>query len=701
MLITEQQFVHEFCHNKNTDKVSPMLRKLTRKKQASIDSSRERGIVLSLQSGNRSVDYLVELVRKIRPSSSRNIEEAEKNFQALLFRLQEDKSLLFSLRRSLLSQFLRTSLIPALTESGLISSRGFVQELSGKIKHKILPALRRRNDFLFVIERVFYKKDDYVWVEGMDSSLWEKLFELIGIQINLSEPKLIKQLQDAMQIVSYRITTLGLEKEITNRYDDVHDAVFPFIEQNRLVNLYIERGVHAEATEEQKLILANLTEALHNCRQSLQWIHEQRKVYGTSLAQTYVMKRVEQLIERMFIIADALDSNNSFNTERFIQYFRTVIRNENRKNSVREFLSENLGLLAYQISEHSGRRGESYITTTRRDYWNILKSAMGGGFIISFIAVFKNLLGKVTGIPFWQGLLFSANYSMGFILIQESGSTLATKQPAFTASAVASSLDSEKHNGKPDLYNLALTVAKVSRSQIASFIGNLIIVFPLTYFLAWLFHWATGMKIAEGAYAEKLLAMQHPWQSPALFFACITGFFLFLSGIIAGYVENYVVYGKIAERVRLNPVIKNNISEKKMQWLVNYINDSFGGLAGNIALGFFLGMAFLIGHLSGIPFDIRHITISAGNAAIGFYGLDHNVPVAYAITIFYGVLLIGFLNFLISFGLAFYVAVKSRGIRLKDYPEFLGILFRYLRKYPSDFIRPHKTVRTAEEIGAV
>ncbi|MBI3719262.1 MAG: hypothetical protein HY252_11810 [Sphingobacteriales bacterium] len=679
-----------------------MLRILTRKKQSSTpDSSKERGIVLSLQSGNRSVDYLVELVRKIRPASPGNIEEAEKNFQALLFRLQDDKSLLFSLRRSLLTQFLRTDLIPALTESGLISSRGFVQELSAKLKHKFLPALKRRDDFLYVIERVFYKKKDYLWVEGMDSSLWEKFFELIGIQINMSEPQLIKQLQGALQIVSYRITTLGLEKEITHRFDDVNDAVFPFIEQNRLVNLYIERYNQNFNGEESKLILSNLSESLHNCRQSLQWIHDQRRVYGTSLAQTYVVKRVEQLIERMFIIVDALDMNNSFNTERFIQYFRTVIRNENRKNSVKEFLSENLGLLAYQISEHSGRRGESYITTTRRDYWSILKSAMGGGFIISFIAIFKNLLSKVTGIPFWQGMLFSANYSMGFILIQESGSTLATKQPAFTASAVASSLDSEKHNGEPDLYNLALTVAKVSRSQIASFIGNLIIVFPLTYLLAWLFHWATGMKIAEGEYAEKMLMNQHPWQSPALFFACITGFFLFLSGIIAGYVENYVVYGKIAERVRLNPIIKNNISEKKMMWLSNYINDSLGGLAGNIALGFFLGMAFLVGHIFGIPFDIRHITISAGNTAIAFYGLDHNVPLTYGLTIFFGVLLIGFLNFLISFGLAFYVAVKSRGIRLKDYPEFLGILFKYLRKHPSDFIRPHKNVRTTEEITTI
>jgi site-specific recombinase len=41
-----------------------------------------------------------------------------------------------------------------------------------------------------------------------------------------------------------------------------------------------------------------------------------------------------------------------------------------------------------------------------------------------------------------------------------------------------------------------------------------------------------------------------------------------------------------------------------------------GALVGNIALGFFLGMAGFIGHIFGIPFDIRHITIAAGNSAI-------------------------------------------------------------------------------------
>src|SRR6185436_10171288 len=106
--------------------------------------------------------------------------------------------------------------------------------------------------------------------------------------------------------------------------------------------------------------------------------------------------------------------------------------------------------------------------------------------------------------------------------------------------AVAGSLDIKKMNRQPNLYNLAVTVAKVSRSQIASFFGNLIIVFPLTFLLAWLYHRTFHVKIADGEAAISLLKEQHPWLSPSLFYACITGFFLFLSGIIAGYIQNKI-----------------------------------------------------------------------------------------------------------------------------------------------------------------
>ncbi len=68
-----------------------------------------------------------------------------------------------------------------------------------------------------------------------------------------------------------------------------------------------------------------------------------------------------------------------------------------------------------------------------------------------------------------------------------------------------------------------------------------------------------------------------------------------------------------------------------------------------------------------------------------------SVNLNFLITVFIGVLFIGFLNFLVSFSLAFIVAVRSRGIHLREYPEFLQILWKYFRTHPLDFFRPQET----------
>jgi site-specific recombinase len=673
--------------------------RLTRRKKDSIETpAKQQALVLPLHTANRSLEFLVEMIKKVRPENPRNIEEAELKFKALLYQVSQERTSLFSLRKALLSQFLKTNIVNALTESGIVSSRGFVQELQSKIKHKLLPALQSADDFLFVINKIFYKKTDHIWLEGMDPELWKQFFEMLGIQINLTEPSLIQQLQRSLQIMSYRITTLGLEKEMTHRYENFEDAIYPFLEQNRLVNEYLQLSEVSGAAEKQRLLLDNIGEALHNCNQSIQWIRDQRKTYGTSLAQTYILTRLQQQINRLFIILDVLDSDNSFNTERFVEYFKTVVHNENRKNSVKEFLSENTGYLAYQIAEHGGRTGERYISTTRKEFWKMFWSACGGGVIISFIGVIKNLLSAMKLAPFWQGFLYSTNYSLGFILIQDTGSTLATKQPAYTANNVASSFDVQKVGDTPDLRNLAITIARVSRTQLASFAGNLMVVFPLTYILAMLFFEITGTKIASGDAAHKLLLDQQPFHSLALLYACFTGFFLFASGLIAGYVENYVVYGKVGERLRNLSSFKSAFKEKRRYKIIHYIENNLGALIGNIALGFFLGMAGFFGKIFGIPFDIRHITISAANTAIGFFGMDHGIPAKELWYTIAGVFSIGFLNFAVSFGLAFFVAVKSRGIHLRDYPEFLGILGRYLKKYPRDFIKAPSN-RTAKQLS--
>ena len=663
---------------------------LFRKKKPAnfIESVKRRSTVIHTGDKKAGLEFLTSFFSAIRPNKENKVPAI--NLQVLMREMDEHPILLSNLHNALVSQLIQTDLTSALTESGIPMANGFWQEFFGRLRHKMIPALQNENDFLYIISRIFYRSDDYKWVEAIPHDQWKQFFGNIGLAFSVDDKHILLQLMQSLKILSIQVANLGLEKEVRKHMVTGNIDENPFLNQTEMI-LKIEKAFIAEDENE----LGEVSERLHSLARrgidSIEFIRQNHSLSGTSIHQTYVLLILSNKLGRVELITDILEGNSQFNSDNFISFFKMLVRNENTKNSIREFLSQSLGYVAYQIAEHKGSKGSHYITSTRKEYNKMTWSAMKGGGIISFVAIIKNLLTAVELPIFWHGFVYSANYSIGFLLIDATGSTLATKQPAFTASAVASSLDTKGNTYKPNLYNLAVTVARVSRSQIASFTGNLLVVFPGTYLLAWLYYIITKTKIIEGEKAMAMLESQHPWHSLSLLYACNTGVFLFLSGIIAGYVQNKILYGRIGERLKNHPWWRTSATPEKRLRRVNFIEKNAGTIIGNISLGFMLGMSTIVQKIVGIPFDIRHITISAGNVSIALYGLGiKNVPITYLITIFMGVLAIGLLNFLVSFSLAFIVAVRSRGVKLRDYPEFLGILGRYFMNKPLDFIRPRR-----------
>ncbi|MFN3447007.1 MAG: recombinase, partial [Bacteroidia bacterium] len=191
----------------------------------------------------------------------------------------------------------------------------------------------------------------------------------------------------------------------------------------------------------------------------------------------------------------------------------------------------------------------------------------------------------------------------------------------------------------------------------------------------------------------------HPFLNPTWFYACITGVFLFVSGIISGYYDNKVIYSKIPSRLRHHPTLQKILPKRILVALSNYVEHNLGSLIGNICLGFFLGTAGFLGFIFGLPFDIRHITISSGNYAIALFTLLENIKWQYALTCLGGVLGIGVFNFLISFGLAIFVAARSRKVRAIQFIALLKWTWIYFKKYPKDFfVAPNKS-RISEDLN--
>lgn len=646
-------------------------------------------IHLSITDSSTALQFLILLFKEIRPSAKRGHQDPNKNMDQMLWALDNTPALRVAFQLSLWFMLSETKLEPAIVESGIALQKGFWQEFADRIKHKFLPPLRATDDLLHPIHQIFYLKTDYEWVEAIEREKWIRFFEFFDWSEPITEKGFQQSLLQSQRILSIQVAQLGLEPEIRNFLDANATLQNPFVRLQHawyeLEQIYVS-GEPLQLAMEQAIVIRSL---LQECDKAIEHIRKWQEEQGTSIRQTYKLLLLSNRLERLYVLIDALDANHSFDTGRFVDLFRLIIKNENRKNSLRELMSQGFSYVAYRIAEHKGTKGHKYITSNRKEYFSMIVSSMWGGVIICFVAIIKNLLGFLHWVPFWQGFVYSVNYSLGFLLIEQTHSSLATKQPAFTASAIAGSLDARKKDA--NLYELAIIIARVSRSQFASFFGNLIIVFPGTFLLAWLYDFWMGEPIAKGEAAIKLLRDQHPWQSAALLYACFTGVFLFVSGIIAGYVQNKMLFAQIKERFIKHPRMHRYLKPEHIRTLAAFWEKNAGSIIGNVALGFFLGMAGIVVKVFGVPFDIRHITIAAGNVGIGLYGLSvGDISWTFLLEVIIGVLGIGFFNFLISFGLAFFVALKSRSIQLNNYTAFLGILGRYFLKYPANFIRPPK-----------
>jgi site-specific recombinase len=165
--------------------------------------------------------------------------------------------------------------------------------------------------------------------------------------------------------------------------------------------------------------------------------------------------------------------------------------------------------------------------------------------------------------------------------------------------------------------------------------------------------------------ANVQMYLNHPFYSGSLVFAGIAGVALALSGVIIGYIDNKVVYSEVAQRIIKHPNFDPQYRLGKRRKLAAFVEKNAGAIIGNLFLGFALGMAGNIGEFIGIPFDIRHVTISSGNFAIAL-GSGYVKGTSFILTVFAGVFMIGIINIASSFLISFVLACRSRSLSLKQ-----------------------------------
>ncbi|MEO8761609.1 MAG: hypothetical protein ABI448_12005, partial [Bacteroidia bacterium] len=263
--------------------------------------------------------------------------------------------------------------------------------------------------------------------------------------------------------------------------------------------------------------------------------------------------------------------------------------------------------------------------------------------------------------------------------------TLATKQPAMTASFIAKSIEETGTDKK----SLSVVLAQILRSQFVSLVGNLIVVLPVCFLVAWGFDRFLFIKIFSYSSAEAHLTANHPFLSGSLIFAAITGVYLSLSGLITGYYDNKVVFSEIPKRIKYNSKLQHIINPKRLEKISQFVKKNTGAIIGNLFLGMAMGCTGNFSKFIGLPIDIRHVTISAGNFGIAIGSIEY-YNIAFVATVFCGIIAIGIINIAVSFLISFYVACRSRSVTHLQTLKILKELFVDVFKKPAIMLKVKK-----------
>ena len=245
---------------------------------------------------------------------------------------------------------------------------------------------------------------------------------------------------DATMFLASTVRAAGFSPALRQRMSPELLVDTPF---RQLAHAAEQVRVHAEddgaaadaALLQQALYMRALLETCRRCAAS---VHEHLEAHGVSVD---VVFEVDQLHERTHRIDALLNCVVSPEPAReIVRLLAELIRTADERRSVGALFSRHYSLLARKVAERSAETGEHYITRDRAEYREMLRAAVGGGAVLGVTTVLKFLIVAIGLTAFWSGFWAGIAYAASFVIVQILHLTVATKQPAMTAHAMAEKL---------------------------------------------------------------------------------------------------------------------------------------------------------------------------------------------------------------------------------------------------------------------
>ena len=563
-------------------------------------------------------------------------------------------------------------------------------ELGRRVRARVLPLTPATTDLGELFALLFPHANDADWLLAIDDATLQRLRTYVAPERDSAAWR--APFLEAIVFLASAVRASGFSPSLRLRMSPELLIDKPFRQLARVAEQVSEhaqaQGADGKAAPETDAALLQetlyLRALLDACRRCADSVHEHLEAHGVSVD---VVFEVDQLRERTHRIDSLLTCVVSPEPAREItRLLADLVRSADERRSIRALLSRHYSLLARQVAERSAATGEHYITRDRDEYRWMLRAAAGGGAVLAGTTLLKFALLALGLSAFWGGFWAGMNYALSFVIVQLLHFTVATKQPAMTAPAMAAKLtelaEDERVEGFVD------EVVHLIRSQAAGIFGNLVVVAPLVLALQWLAQTAFGAPLVGHADAVHVLE-SITLLGPTAFFAAFTGVLLFASSLIAGWAENWFVWHRLDSAIAWNPRIVARLGAARAARWAAYWRANISGFASNISLGMMLGVVPVVALFFGLPIEVRHVTLSTGQlaAAVGSEGfaLMRESTFWWCVA---GIAATGVLNLSVSFFLAFRVALRSRGIRLNDRSRIYRALRSRLWREPLSFVWP-------------
>ena len=587
-----------------------------------------------------------------------------------------------------------------LADHGLASRASFVSELAVRLRLKLLPASPETTDASTLFSLVLSDAFDAEWIAAIDGTLLERLADflhhppLVVDDVQTARPAVSAwqtSVMEAMTFCTSQIRAAGFSPAIRLRMSAPALEAGPFhtlaADLEALQRAFMSSG--GVVTGECQQALAHFVTKLDACRRAVSSVYGHLDEYGISVSLVFQLRQLRARVRRLHALLDCLfEADRQAHTVKLLTH---LVKGGLDRRSLRALVTANSSMLATKVAERCSETGEHYITRTLPEYRGMLRQAAGGGAVMSLTTLMKFVVLSLGLSAFWGGFFAGVNYAVSFVLVQLMHWTVATKQPAMTAPAMAAKLKDLDRPGAVE--GFVDEVAHLVRSQVAAIVGNLALVAPCVLLISAALWWFTGQAMIDQATAEHVLH-DLTLLGPTALFAAGTGVLLFVSSLIAGWVENWFVLHRLESAIRYNPNITASLGVARADRWASFLRNHISGLAANVSLGLMLGLVPAVAGFFGLGLQVRHVTLSTGQlaAAAASLGTDIFLQSAFWWCVA-GLAVSGVLNVGVSYYLAFRLAVLAHNVSGVDRSHIRKAIRQRARTRPLSFLWPESSTK--------